>query len=79
MNLYRGGVRLSIGLAVVWFVFWTFAYVIHPYSSLRVEPSFAIRVTAWSVVVPCLISIIVFAVWTVVGLRRNLADPLMRG
>jgi hypothetical protein len=50
MNLRRGFLRLGIGSAVVWIVFWTCAYEISPYTSHNPEPtSFVISVTAWSV------------------------------
>jgi hypothetical protein len=70
-KLRQGFIRLGLGLFAVWFVFWTFAYVIHPYTSLRVEPTFAVRVTAWSVVVPCLLSAVILAGWIVTGFRPN--------
>ena len=60
-----------MGLGVLWFVFWTFAYVIHPYSSLKVEPTFTIRITAWSVVVPCLVSAVILGGWIAAGFRSK--------
>jgi hypothetical protein len=79
MNLRRGCTRLAIGSAALWFVFWTFAYVIHPYTSLRPEPAFMVRITAWSVVVPCLVVAVLLGLWTAVGLRPKLEAPLARG
>lgn len=69
MELRRGGKRLALGLLGLWFVFWTFAYVLQPYSTLRVEPSYASRVTAWNVVVPCVIAAVVLGSWVVLGFR----------
>jgi len=72
MNLQRGLLRLGIGIAVVWFVFWTCAYVIHPYSSVRPEPaSWVIRVTAWSVLMPCLIAASILGGWIAAAFRSN--------
>ena len=33
MKLERGFLRLGISLATLWFVFWTFAYVMRPHAS----------------------------------------------
>jgi hypothetical protein len=38
VNLRRGFVRLGIGLAVLWFVFWTCAYVMRPLASEDAQP-----------------------------------------
>jgi hypothetical protein len=38
VNLRRGFVRLGIGLAVLWFVFWTCAYVMRPLASENAQP-----------------------------------------
>jgi hypothetical protein len=70
-NLRQGFIRLGLGLFALWFLFWTLAYVIHPFTSLRSEPTFAVRVTAWSVIVPCLTSAVIFAGWIVAGFRPN--------
>ena len=64
----RGLVRGAIAVVALWFVYWTFAYVIHPYTSLKPELAFIVRITAWSVVVPCLVTAIVLGVWVVAGL-----------
>jgi hypothetical protein len=69
MNLRRGLVRLAIGVSALWFVFWTFAYVLHPPSSLNPEPAFTARVAAPGVVVPCLIALLVLGAWVWVGFR----------
>jgi hypothetical protein len=72
MNLRRGLLRLGIGCAAVWFVFWTCAYVIGPHTSLTPEPaSFVIGVTAWSVLAPCLIAAVVLSIWAGAGFRSN--------
>jgi len=68
MSLRRGCVRLAISVAAVWFVFWTCAYVLKPYSSLIPEPaSFALRISAWSVFAPCLVVTLLLAAWVAVG------------
>lgn len=74
-NLRRGFLRLGIGLAALWFVFWTCAYVINPYTSLKPEPAFAIRVTAWSVLAPCLLASVVFGGWIAAGSGQNMTLP----
>ena len=72
MNLRRIGLRLALGLAALWFVFWTFAYVIHPYSSLRREPEAGLgRAAAASVVIPCLLTGLAFGVWIAAALRAD--------
>lgn len=71
MNLRRGLVRLGIGVAVLWFVFWTFAYVLHPPSTLNPDPGFTTRVTAPGVVVPCLLAILVLGAWVWIGFRSG--------
>jgi hypothetical protein len=71
VNLRRGLVRLAISVATIWFVFWTSAYVIKPYSSLEPEISFATRIDASSVVVPCVVAALVLGGWIVMGLRSK--------
>jgi hypothetical protein len=72
MNLRRGFLRLGIGSATVWIVFWTCAYEIVPYTSHNPEPaSLAISITAWSVLVPCLIAAVVLGGWAAAGFRPN--------
>jgi hypothetical protein len=72
VNLHRGLTRLAIGLAVLWLVFWTCAYVIHPYSSINPGPaSFALRVTAWSVLAPCLAGAVILGGWVAAGFRSR--------
>ncbi len=73
MNLRRGFLRLGIGAAVVWFVFWTCAYVVGRHTSLQPEPaSLAIAVTAWRVVAPCLLVAVFLGGWIAAGFRSNL-------
>ncbi len=68
----RGFLRLGIGSAAVWFVFWTCAYEISPYTSHNPEPaSFVISVTAWSVLAPCFIVAVVLRGWAAAGFRSN--------
>ena len=69
LSLQRGFIRLAIAAATLWFVFWTAAYVIVPYTSLSPELSFVNRVTAWSVVVPSLAAAVILAIWIEAGFR----------
>lgn len=55
----------------MWFVFWTMAYVIHPYSTLLPEVDYATRVTSWSVVTPSLVAAVLLGAWCVAGFRRQ--------
>jgi hypothetical protein len=72
ITLRRGFLRLAISLVVLWMVFWTVTYVLHPFSTLRVEPaSFEIRVTAWAVMGPCLVAALILGIWTATGFRRK--------
>ena len=72
----RGCLRLAISLAAVWFVFWTGAYVMRPSSSVIPEPAtFAIRIAAWRVVVPCLIAILGLGAWVAIGFRSTRYRP----
>lgn len=72
MSLRRGFLRLGISLVVLWLVFWTFAYVLDPQSSIKLGPAtFALRVMAWRVFGPCLIGTVILGIWTVAGFRRE--------
>jgi hypothetical protein len=68
VNLRRGFVRLGIGLAVLWFVFWTFAYVMRPLASENAQPLPALSPTTD-------IALIAVAIaglpWIVSGFRSN--------
>jgi hypothetical protein len=81
MNLRRGFLRLGIGSATVWIVFWTCAYEISPYTSHNPEPaSLAISITAWSVLAPCLIAAVVLGGWAAAGsgqIIRTLLELLL--
>lgn len=70
MNLRRGFLRLGIGSATVWIVFWTFANVIGSHTSLT-PASFVISIMAWSVLVPCLITAVVLGGWAAAGFRSS--------
>lgn len=70
LNLRRGYVRLGIGLSVLWFVFWSCAYVIHPYTLLIPQPaSFALLIMAWGILLPCVAASLVLAWWITAGFR----------
>jgi len=72
LSLRRGSVRLGIGMTVLWFVFWSCAYVIHPYTSLVPEPaSFALLVMACGILVPCAMTALALACWITAGFRSD--------
>jgi hypothetical protein len=72
MSVRRGFLRLVISLAGLWLVFWNFAYVMRPFSSLIPEPaSFAIRISAWNVVLPCLVTTLLLGAWVAFGFRSD--------
>jgi hypothetical protein len=45
VNLRRGFLRLGIGVTALWFVFWTFAYVLKPRVSENAPPLPALSLT----------------------------------
>jgi heme A synthase len=63
--------RLGIGLVLLWVVFWTFAYVIDPYSSLKPDLAYMARITAWSVLAPCLLATVILGGWVAAGFRSS--------
>ena len=72
MNLRRGSLRLGALAAALFFVFWTFAYVVQPYSSIKPQPaSFADRIGGWNVVVPCAVVALLVGVWAAAGFRPD--------
>jgi len=72
LNLHRGFVRLGIALPALWFVFWSCAYVVHPYTSLTPEPaSFPLLIMAWGILVPSVLAALGLACWIAAGLRSN--------
>jgi hypothetical protein len=72
LNLHRGYVRLGIGLTVLWFVFWSSTYVIHPYTSLIPQPaSFALLIMAPGIIVPCVMTALLLACWITAGFRPD--------
>jgi hypothetical protein len=71
MNLRGGSLRFGIGLAALWFVFWSFAYGIGSASANAMPASLAVSIAAWSVLVPCLIAAVVLGGWATAGFRSN--------
>jgi hypothetical protein len=70
LGLRRGYLRIGIGLTVLWFVFWSCAYVIHPYTSLVPQPAtFVLLIMAWGILVPCVAAAVVLACWIAAGFR----------
>jgi drug/metabolite transporter (DMT)-like permease len=69
VNLRRGLFRLGLGLVWVWFVFWTFAYVIPSVRSENQGPPpspFSSRTDIAAIVAALLI-----APWVVTGFRQD--------
>ena len=68
VNLRRGFVRLGIGLTLLWFVFWTCAYVMRPQASEN-----APRLPALSPTTDiALIAVVIVGLpWIVSGFRSN--------
>jgi hypothetical protein len=68
VSLRRGFVRLGIGLAVLWFVFWTCAYVMRPLASENAQPLPALSPTTDIALIAV---VIVGLPWIVSGFRSN--------
>lgn len=68
MTAKRVFLRLSMSLAVLFMVFWTFAYILYP---TEVGLSFMQLVMTEHVFWPSLITAAVFAVWIAMGFRSN--------
>lgn len=80
LDLRQAFVRLGVGLAALWFVFWTCAYVIDPYTSLMPAPkTFLLLVTSWGVLVPCLTTAVAVAFWVATVPRSIRTRPSARG
>lgn len=64
----RGLLRLGIALCAVWFVFWTFAYVLDPQTSHSPAPGSPLALAIkWNVSVPCLVTILLLGCWVAAG------------
>jgi hypothetical protein len=64
--------RLGVALVALWYVFWGCAYTINPspFASREPEPtSFLIVITAWGVLVPCVVVAAMFSGWIVRGFK----------
>ena len=68
MTAKRVFLRLSMSLALLFMVFWTFAYILYP---TEVGISFAQLVMTEHVFWPSLIVAAVLAVWVAMGFRSN--------
>jgi hypothetical protein len=73
MNLGRGLLRLAIAITGVWFVFWTYAYILNPIEGHSSEPTsgFMARFLDWKILIPCLIIAVILGIWAVAGFRSR--------
>ena len=69
MNLRRGFTRIGIGLAVLWLVFWTLAYVVGQPRSENLSSAGAVLSSTAEVVLAA--TAIVVLLWIVSGFRSN--------
>jgi len=69
VNLRRGFLRLAISLGVLWFVYWTFAYVL----GIRHSENQPISggPLAWQTVLAVIAAAAVALAWIVSGLRQT--------
>lgn len=64
MNAKRGFLRLSISLALLFMVFWTFAYILYPTEvGLSIGELLATQHVFW----PSLVAAVILAVWVAMG------------
>ena len=68
----RGLLRLAASGALLWFVFWTFAYVIRPQSSENVPFPPALSLTTE---VALAMTMLLAAPWVVLGFRSDQETP----
>jgi hypothetical protein len=68
VDLRRGVLRLGIGLAVLWIVFWTFAYVMRPLSSENGPPLPALAPTTD---ISLILVVVLGLPWVLRGFRTN--------
>jgi hypothetical protein len=68
MTAKRVFLRLSMSLALLVMVFWTFAYILYP---TEVGISFTQLVMTGHVLWPSLIAVAVLAVWVAMGFRST--------
>ena len=68
MTAKRVLLRLAMSLALLFMVFWTFAYILHP---TEVGLSFMDLVMTQHVFWPSLIAAVVLAVWVALAFRSN--------
>jgi hypothetical protein len=68
MTAKRVFLRLSMSLAILFMVFWTFAYILHP---TEVGTSLLDLLRTDHVFWPSIIAAAVLAVWVALGFRSN--------
>ena len=73
MNLGRGLLRLAMAITGVWFVFWTYAYILNPAEGHSSEPNPGLmaRFADWKILIPCIIVGVVLGIWAVAGFRSR--------
>jgi hypothetical protein len=74
--LGRGGKRLGTGVVVVWFVFWTCAYVARSPSSENMPIVGSLPLMEYVVLAPLLLAAAIFgARWIISGFRSSEVRP----
>jgi len=72
MNFGRGLLRLGLAIIGVWFVFWTYAYILNPETS-GPQPGGELiaRLTDWQLLIPLIVLAVLLGWWTVAGFRSR--------
>ena len=75
MNITRGLLRLAVALIGVWFIFWTYAYILAepgthgPQTTAEILALF----TDWRLLIPSIAVAFVLGSWAFAGFRRGSA------
>ena len=73
MNLGRGLLRLAVAITAVWFLFWTYAYILNPTEGHSADPTsgLMVRFADWKILIPCLVVAVVLGIWAIAGFRSR--------